>query len=252
MPAKPDLSMHTLIHFLDRFVYRNPKKTAGKPRGSSIMQPLAGGDNGGVLVSVRSKASQLAPVNTEAFIKLADNKVGADEVFFHKYFSATERTKQSSKKKKKTDKKSDDESESGGDEDEIWKALVDSRPEIEGEDGSDEAMDMDDLDSAYDVSDSDEGGVGVKHGMDQQSVGGDSEDLNFEDDDGAVLQSDDELPSDIDELLNRQAQQTLDEAGSKGASEKSGKRRKRLKNLPTFASVDDYAAMLQDEEEVEQ
>ncbi|KAI4086360.1 MAG: hypothetical protein L6R37_008421 [Teloschistes peruensis] len=40
MPPKTDLSSHTLIHFLDRFVYRNPKSTTAA-RGASIMQPIS-------------------------------------------------------------------------------------------------------------------------------------------------------------------------------------------------------------------
>ena len=34
-----DLALNTLSHFLDRFVYKNPKKP--KPRGASAMQPAA-------------------------------------------------------------------------------------------------------------------------------------------------------------------------------------------------------------------
>ena len=37
------MTLHTLTHFLDRFVYRTPK-AAASTRGSSLMQPLAGSD----------------------------------------------------------------------------------------------------------------------------------------------------------------------------------------------------------------
>ena len=39
LPSSPDLSLHTLNHFLDRFVYKNPKKL--KKKGSSAMQPVS-------------------------------------------------------------------------------------------------------------------------------------------------------------------------------------------------------------------
>ena len=47
MAAKPDPTLHTLMHFLDRFVYRNPKSKTGTTHGSSIMQPLAGTSRAG-------------------------------------------------------------------------------------------------------------------------------------------------------------------------------------------------------------
>jgi len=62
--------MHTLIHFIGHFFYRNPKKTAHGPCGASIMQPLAGGDTSCLLISARDKSGPEAPVNTEAFWKI--------------------------------------------------------------------------------------------------------------------------------------------------------------------------------------
>ncbi|KAL9028943.1 MAG: hypothetical protein Q9196_002749, partial [Gyalolechia fulgens] len=96
MPPKPDLASHTLIHFLDRFVYRNPKTTTSA-RGASIMQPLTSSSafdapnhqNKLLLSSAPSfKERVKQPVNSEAFRKQEADKVAADEVFFHKYFSA--------------------------------------------------------------------------------------------------------------------------------------------------------------------
>jgi ribosome biogenesis protein MAK21 len=37
LTATPDLSLNTISHFLDRFVYKNPKKP--KLKGDSAMQP---------------------------------------------------------------------------------------------------------------------------------------------------------------------------------------------------------------------
>ncbi|KAI5304810.1 hypothetical protein KEM56_005882 [Ascosphaera pollenicola] len=65
MSGKADLSLHTLIHFLDRFVYRNPKQQTPL-RGASIMQPLAGGDGGNLLVSGATRRIE-EPVNRESF-----------------------------------------------------------------------------------------------------------------------------------------------------------------------------------------
>lgn len=243
MPPKPDLSLHTLIHFLDRFVYRNPKLSSG-PRGASIMQPMAGGDTSGLLVTASSKATTREPVNSEAFWKLEDDKVGADEVFFHKYFSTMGRGKEESKKKK-AKRKAEDASDGEEDESEgeIWKALVDSRPELEGSNASDDDIDLEELDSTS------EDDVGLE-GEDSTDVEAEvkSEVMDFEDDDGALLDSDDEVPSDLDKAF-RSDQVRFDSKKTSELPEESkrGQKRRKFKNLPTFASAEDYAAMLNDD-----
>ena len=249
MPPKPDLSLHTLIHFLDRFVYRNAKLTNG-PRGASIMQPMAGGDTSGLLVSARSKVAIQEPVNLEAFWKTDNDKVGADEVFFHKYFSTMGKGKLKAKKKKaerKTEKGSDGEEENEG---EIWKALVDSRPEVEGSEVSDD-FGTDELDSVMEDSEESESVLSDQNDAESNDMDGKAEEIGemieFEDDE-ALLGSDDEVPLDLDKTFSKDQLQF----GVQGPLEvttgsKSGKKRRKLKHLPTFASADDYAAMLEDE-----
>ena len=250
MPAKPDLSTHTLIHFLDRFVYRNPKKTASGPRGASIMQPLAGGDTSSLLVSALSKSNLQQPVNTEAFWKMDGGKVAADEVFFHKYFNVMGKGKESSKKTKADKKRdADDESEAGENEDEIWEALVNSRPELEGSDQSDDGQ-MDDLDSEL-GSDADESLEADEVDMaDEQSLGDDDDEGGIAfDDEEALLGSDEELPSDLNDVMEDEMQPLAAANATAMEGENRRKKRKMLKNLPTFAAAEDYAAMLDDDEE---
>ena len=251
MPEKPDLASHTLIHFLDRFVYRNPKKAAAGPRGASIMQPLAGGDSSGLLVTAQSKKGIQAPVNTEAFSKMSAEKVEPDEVFFHRYFNSVGRGKG-----RKVQKKEKNAEKDGEDEEEIWKALVDSRPELEGSE-SGEDFDMDDLESEVegsgeealnDTEVADSEGVVIDSGEDDD----DDEGMHFDDDDDdALLGSDDDVPGDFDEAFMREVQLGPKEKEAELESEKPRQKKRRLKNLPTFASVEDYAAMLggSDEEE---
>lgn len=269
MPAKPDLQSNTLIHFLDRFVYRNPKKSAAGPRGASIMQPMGSSDASGLLLSARSAArGAKAPVNSEAFWKLEDGKVDADEVFFHRYFSTLGRGKEKAEKKKTAVGAADgSEAEDVEDEDEIWKALVDSRPELEGSE-ADEELGMEDLESTIgggdvDTGSDDEGLALDHHDNDQEEADenadlndGDNASLDFgEDDDEALLASDDEVPSDLDDAFKKEVQFNNPKPGAAEEEEerRSAKRakRRRLKNLPTFASADDYAKMLGGEEEEE-
>jgi len=249
MPAKPDLSMHTLIHFLDRFVYRNPKKAASGPRGASIMQPLAGGDTSSLLVSAQSKNDLKHPVNTEAFWKMDGGKVAADEVFFHRYFNTMGKGKESAKKTKADKKRdADDGSDADENEDEIWEALVNSRPELEGSDQSDDGQ-MGDLESESGSGVDERLEVGEAAMEDDESLGDDDEDGITFDDEDALLGSDEELPSDLDEVMEDKVQPAAAMNAAAPDSEDRRKRRKRLKNLPTFASADDYAAMLEGEEE---
>ena len=78
--ATPDLALNTVSHFLDRFVYKNPKKL--KSRGASAMQPAAsmGGASGAVRM-IRGGISGLGDnVNAESFWKRPVEDVPVDQV----------------------------------------------------------------------------------------------------------------------------------------------------------------------------
>lgn len=279
MSGKPDLTLHTLTHFLDRFVYRTPKASAGV-RGASIMQPLAGGDTIDRLVEAGKKAQNQLPLNTDAFWKKKAEDVAAEDVFFHEYFTRVNKDKDRSrvKKTKETDAADGDEDISEN-EDEIWKALVDSRPELEA-DESDDDLDMSDLESAFDAEDAEgddesDGGVifndesDVPSDEDEEMADfsepedaapakskkaakkpskddeEDSDDFDMDvSDDEAFLDSDEDLPSDIE--LGGAA---LAEPETPVPEESNSKKRRKLKQLPTFASAEDYAALLADDDD---
>ncbi|PQE17545.1 ccaat-box-binding transcription factor protein [Rutstroemia sp. NJR-2017a BBW] len=247
MPPKPDLASHTLANFLDRFVYRNAKAAAGAPKGSSIMQPLAGGDSRGIFVSSRGAQAQQS-VNSEAFWRKKAEDVAVDEVFFHKYFSQIGKGKQPAKKKETKKGALDDDEE---DEDEIWQALVESKPDIEGpDDDDDEDLDMDDFDMSEDEET--DGGVDIEGEGEDEDV--DMEDIDedegdespgiFDEDEDDLRGSDDEAGSDLDQLFEKELQRAADTEKEGKKKETSREKKRRLKNLPTFASADDYAAML--------
>src|SRR5699024_3330642 len=63
--AKPDVELHTLTHFLDRFVYKNPKQKVSS-KGGSIMQALSGADPNGLTAS---SSGEVAPVNVSDWSK---------------------------------------------------------------------------------------------------------------------------------------------------------------------------------------
>ncbi|KAJ5893995.1 hypothetical protein N7495_005686 [Penicillium taxi] len=297
MSGKPDMSLHTLSHFLNRFVYRTPKANANT-RGASIMQPLAGGEVADRLVEAGKASNQSMPLNSQNFWTKKVEDVAAEDAFFHDYFNRINKDKTKAKKGKGDEDAMarDEEDIDGSDnEDEIWKALVDSRPDLEQDDDSDDDLDLDDLDSAYDDDEDDE----ELEGGDEDVIFNDESDVpsdedeemddfdGFDDeeatpipaaskkatkkstkeekskaqkpaeddedvfdmdvsDDEAFLDSDEDLPSDME--LGGVDIDVAADAAAAAAAPSDRKKRRKLKNLPTFASADDYAALLEDED----
>jgi ribosome biogenesis protein MAK21 len=242
MPEKPDPTLHTLIHFLDRFIYKN-SKAKNTVRGNSIMQPLAITNGADMLISERTGASMEAPLNKEAFWSKSLKDVAVDEVFFHQYFAHSGVRQKKVKKDKRAVEEDDDVDEEQ--EQEIWKALVDSRPDIEGDDDGDGFSDMEELmaeDDSANSESSEEGDLealsdveGFDSDIDLAGESGDEGDINLESDDDAMIDSDEELPANIKLPL------------SKGSDKKE--KGVKLKNLPVFASAEDYAALIGDDED---
>ncbi|CAK7203332.1 RNA-binding ribosome biosynthesis protein mak21 [Sporothrix eucalyptigena] len=277
---KPDMANHTLMHFLDKFVYRNAKSTdATKQRGASIMQPVSAATlstTGAAQIVTPSNAAgtgakpkqQTVAINSAAFWGQKVENVAAEDIFFHTYFSQVGKQSQTSRAAKRAAKQEkaaaaaafaeDGEGDvSDPEEEEIWQALKGSRPDIEGEDeGADPDMDMDDDDDDDDLdelkdllnmSDSDDDDLDdddedVDGGADAMDVDGDS--------DGGVEFAD--FAEFSDEEEGGASAKDKDGDGLVSLASKNGRkagreRRKQLKAMPTFASADDYAEMLANE-----
>ncbi|KAF2463219.1 CBF-domain-containing protein [Lindgomyces ingoldianus] len=267
MKEKPDPTIYTLMNFLDKFSFRNPKTKAQVSHGTSIMQPMSGTSKAAdYLITQRESGKREEAVNSEQFWRRKVDEVRVDEVFFHTYFEKAGKAKQANKKEKKKRKGKDEGSESDGEE-EIWKALVNSRPEIEGGDDSDEGfsdLDMGDMsdDEGESGADIDEG-VELNLGSDDEAVedtdmkqDGEDEDMDeaFDlDDEEALVDSDEDIPIDFDMNGNLDVEEPA-LSRSKGDTkdqdkEKKGKKKRKLKHLPTFASAEDYAKLLGDDNE---
>lgn len=240
LPAKPDLSLHTLIHFLDRFVYKNPKSSRGT-RGASIMQPMNCGNHSSLLLSAHARTQSSESVNSEAFWKQESEMVEADEIFFHKYFSTMGRGKEKARKKKANRLSGvDSGSEEDEDEDEIWKALVDSRPELEGSSSSDDDRAMNQMDLLEDSDDN----IRDLQNEDNKVANANQDMIELEDGDEALLASDEEVPSDLDQAIDPKFHDVGEDAAAASEKGKRKKKRRKLRTLPVFASADDYAAIL--------
>jgi ribosome biogenesis protein MAK21 len=230
---KPELASHTLINFLDKFVYKNPKAT-DTARGQSLMQPVAATGQGSVLVSSKSGSKTGGSLNSAAFWNKKAEDVAAEDVFFHEYFSKIGKPGQAERAKAKKDAEELGDEGSDEGEDEIWEALKSSRPEVQGDDSESElGSDFEEM-----MGDDSDGDVDEEDNMDVDGASNGSG-LDFSDASSLEFSSEDE-----------------DEGGAPAAKADSSKseseqkkRRKMLKGLPTFASVDDYAQMLAQEED---
>lgn len=260
LPGKPDLTLHTMIHFLDRFVYKNAKVPTTQMRGSSIMQPMANDDMRSVLVGSAGLAQQ-PPVNSEEFRLKRDGDVAADDVFFHKYFKNL--GKAAAKKTKKIrHEEEDDDSMSVDDEDEVWKAMMNGVLDMDGFEEDDDGDLMSDASGfAEEMQESDEESLpdtqsGVGEDMDRAGDGSsvDIEAGIFDDSDSDAEQSGDgELSKGVEsesefEGLDSDLDQQKAPSKKTLRQRETREKKKRMKALPTFASAADYAKMLEDDE----
>ncbi|XP_057208151.1 CCAAT/enhancer-binding protein zeta [Triplophysa rosa] len=101
----------TLIRFLDRFVFRNPKQSKGKQNtDSTLMQPKC---------KRTFKSVPSLPVNSEEYLSKEESQIPVDEVFFYRYFKKRE----TDKRFKKRSRDEDNESVEDVDDDEFERVL---------------------------------------------------------------------------------------------------------------------------------
>ncbi|KAJ3256389.1 hypothetical protein HK103_005518 [Boothiomyces macroporosus] len=129
---------HTLSRFLERFVYKAPKKVKTVHHGSSIMQPRTTQQNDMLLVGGRKKANAIfedeelgeamplddAPVNQANWLSKSESEVPVDEVFFYKYFK--DRKTNKPVQNEQDDISLADSDQEDMDEAEIWDAMTKS------------------------------------------------------------------------------------------------------------------------------
>ncbi|KAF8634313.1 hypothetical protein AX15_000974, partial [Amanita polypyramis BW_CC] len=295
--SNPELTENTLSHFLDRFVYKNPKKVGAgeggaKTKGASAMQPAATGLDGlGVKIMKTEVDGASMRINEAEFLGKKESDIPVDQVFFHRYFAKKKERVQA--KAAKTRKKgesveesemdggeskedvegSEDEEDEGGselDEEEVWKASVchtmleckfdqflqamrTAMPKATGDD-DDLLEDSDELPSDFDMSE-DEGGEG-------EAQGSKASDFSEDNDVFALMEASDNddlvsLEAEVPEGLIKQGGTDSDDeewggiegegAGKKRRRKEERKdKRKKLRSLPTFASYEEYAKMIEE------
>lgn len=269
MPPKPDPTQHTLMHFLDRFIYRSARSKPPATHGTSIMQPLANASATDLLVKPgHGTAGSAVPLNSEAFWQKKVENVAADEVFFHSYFNQAGNKKRKQSEKKDVAATRGDEEEGSDDdagEEEIWQAIAKSKPEVEGlGDESDDDLSMGDLESDYSGDDDDgsEGGIDLggdggdeafdddEHGLMLDGEEGEEDDMEGmpeleSGDEDDMFGDEDEVPAGVGEEDEKEDEKELSE------NQKKRREKKKMKQLPMFASADDYAKLIGEEPDEE-
>ncbi|KIO01911.1 hypothetical protein M404DRAFT_1002652 [Pisolithus tinctorius Marx 270] len=215
-----DLNLNTLSHFLDRFVYKNPKKP--RPKGASAMQPGASAADGvGVKKTKGEVVGDDVLPNEEKFWKKREEDVRVDEVFFHRFFSQKHRRSNVNEKEGEEEGDESDESEAesdeelsqggsvpGGDSDAeeegeeseldekaVWKAMKATMPAMDGDDELPSELDDDD-DDLQSQQDDEEGEDHASEEDNEEDEDGSSEEDEEEDEDH-VSEEDDEEDDDI-------------------------------------------------------
>ncbi|ORX37639.1 CBF/Mak21 family-domain-containing protein [Kockovaella imperatae] len=270
-----DISLNTLVSFLDRFVYRNPKKNL-QPKGASIMQPAAASDKSGLVV--KNKGARIGDagfVNSEAFWRKKIEDVPADQLFFHQFFASKLAKAEGSRAAKSEGK--DDESEMGSaldsdaEEDEVWKAMQASMPGADdGMDLSDDSSDILDDESASvdevngaDEDDEDDEDAAVELGDDDSDGDMAEDDVNdsdsdspfpdFADEDDDII-SDDEMPN-IELEVSPSPEPEVEESMAAGKRKRNKERReqkKKRKEMPVFGSYEEYAKLIEQDDDQEE
>lgn len=245
------------------------------------MQPTASIINDGNATVRRLKGAYddgLGPggtVNEEDFWRKKVQDVPANQLFFHKFFNK-KREKHDLKKEKigkrkinqedeseeeSAAKNSDGGSDSDKEEAEIWKAMKNSLPTAEAAGADVDSDESEELHISEDEDEDEDEQISSKEASDEEADSADDSGsdagLNFEEEEDDLVGSNDEAP---DGLLHFSSEDEPGEWGGIGttvlgkrkgkAEETTGKKKKRkLRDLPLFASFEDYEGLIDAEPE---
>ncbi|NXX92617.1 CEBPZ protein, partial [Centropus bengalensis] len=171
----------TLMRFLDRFVYRNPKHNKGKENTSSVvMQPKK---------KQFMKDMHALAVNSKEFRAQDESKIPVEEVFFHRFYSKFD------KKRENQRRQDDEESVEDVDDDEFeraWDTLEAADNDID--------VGQDDLDFASNVKKNTKGAKkGVKSSADLEDSDDEDEFSDLDDDEVSLGSMEEDFEEDMDE-----------------------------------------------------
>uniref|UniRef100_G3PDL1 CCAAT/enhancer-binding protein zeta n=1 Tax=Gasterosteus aculeatus aculeatus TaxID=481459 RepID=G3PDL1_GASAC len=248
----------TLIRFLDRFVFRNPKQLKGKQNT----------DSAALMPRQRFPLSEL-PVNCEEFVSKEESQIPVEEVFFHRFFRKRLQEKQLPSRRPRGD--GDNASVEDVDDEEFEKMLdsvegdsyftemaiddldfaghVKSKKSKKGAEDSDDDSEEDDLDdeevSLGSMDEEDFGDELEEEGGAFMDPAGDEDDDDevpvLEDD--AFNDSEDEMKvPDITPRTRKGKRKSSEEPDS--SDSKRGKKKKGKTDAAMFVSADEFGSLL--------
>ncbi|XP_067273512.1 CCAAT/enhancer-binding protein zeta [Pseudorasbora parva] len=212
----------TLIRFLDRFVFRNPKQMKGKQNtDATLMQP-----------KYRRALSNIKslPVNCDEYLAKEESQIPVDEVFFYRYF----KKRDAEKRWKRPNRNEDNESVEDVDDDEFDQIL----DAYEGDSYFTEFKD-DDLDFASNLMSK------SKKGEDQEDSVSDSDD-DLDDEEvslGSMEDFEDEFEDEGGEFMQTEEDDGDDDEA--GAQPEKKKKRK-MEDQAVFASAEEFGCLLEE------
>ncbi|XP_030412938.1 CCAAT/enhancer-binding protein zeta isoform X2 [Gopherus evgoodei] len=221
--AGDPLQDFTLMRFLDRFVYRNPKLHKGKENtGSVVMQPK----KKQLMNDVRSLA-----VNSKEFLAQDESKIPVDEVFFHRFYKKLD--------KEKRKRPVEEESVEDVDDDE-FERILDS---FEGDSYFD-TVSKDDIDFAGNIKNKPKGGKKSKRDeecSDDLEDSDDEDEFNEMDDEVVSLGSmDEEFRDDIDE----EGGAFMDVSEDDNSPGSKQQKKRKLKDTSMLAAAEEFGTLL--------
>ncbi|TDH00768.1 hypothetical protein EPR50_G00191810 [Perca flavescens] len=247
----------TLIRFLDRFVFRNPKQQKGKQNtDSAALTPKHSS-----LISI--------PVNCEEFLSKEESQVAVDEIFFHRFFRKRQQDKQRKTRRPRGD--GDDDSVEDVDDEEFEKLLdscegdsyftdlaiddLDFAGNVKSKKGKKDAEESDSEDSDLDDLDDEEVSLGS---MDEEDFGDelDEDGGTFMDPDGGGDEDDDDEVPELEDAAFGDSDDEMEvpditprtKKGKRKSSEslgpKQGKKKKGKKDVAMFVSADEFGSLL--------
>ncbi|TFK51436.1 CBF-domain-containing protein [Heliocybe sulcata] len=243
--SSPDLSLNSLGHFLDRFVYKNPKKVknadedeeevGGKGgKGGSVMQPAAADGTG--VRKLKGGQGEEEAVREEGWWRRSRDRVPVDQLFFHRYFNEKDQKEKERRAKKVKRKGGEDEEDASAEEDEDDQE-VQSGEEKDDEEGAEESDQVEDEDEEEDArshfddseSDAEEGEIwkAMKASMRNMDDMADLDLMEDSEDDVPSGLDDDDVPSVLEEddsdgvhaSGDDEAMEEKDENGDEGEDE---------------------------------
>jgi len=246
------------------------------------MQPLPGTDTSLVL-GIRGLAKTERAVNSEEWLRQQVDQIKPDEIFFHRFFVAKEESevKALGRKRKRRDEEDElDEDEiwealvkSSKEEGGVGEVDIDDEGDVDwssDEEELDEDMIGEMNDEMSDMAGESDGDLSdMDHDIEEEIGSGEEGDVNDFFEDEAEEAEVDELDEEDEEIMDGDESIDSDEGGVEGRFEfgddesdmrssdeeieapveprkEAANKKRKLKSLPTFASAEDYAEMLDD------